>query len=146
MAPANTINVGTTPVDVPAVKAPTTRVWVDKALPAWPTFSTDWSDPTTLVIHYGLIDAGTLVAPASLVLADSDPIVLASVHVPPAGPPSTNEVLLASADQRGLASGASIDFVAHAVTLDSTTNWTPPFELPVQVYGNVVRPRARRDG
>jgi hypothetical protein len=49
-----------------------------------------------------------------------------------------HDVLLASADQRGLESAASVDFRSHVLTLDSTTTWAPPLELPVHVYGNVV--------
>ena len=77
-------------------------------------------------------------APAATTLADSDPIGLAGVHVPPMGPPKVDHVLLASADQRGVDSPAAVDFTGDTLTLDPTTHWQPALELPVKVYGNVL--------
>jgi hypothetical protein len=138
VVPSQTIKVGTNDVITPATKAPVTRLYADRTIPDPSAASADWSDPGKLVIHYGLIEAGTIVASASTVLSDSDPIVLTGVHVSPSGPPPVDAVLLAGADQRGVESDAAIDFTSNQLTLDSTTRWQPPLELPVQVWGNVV--------
>ena len=135
---AQTIKVGTTDVTTPATKVPTTRLYADAVVPRAGAADPAWSDPSKLVIHYGFVDAGALVGSAATVLAASHPIGLTGLHVPPAGPPAVNEVLLASADQRGVQSPAGVDFTAATLTLDSTTTWQPPLELPVEVYGNVL--------
>jgi hypothetical protein len=142
VVPAQTIKVGANDVTTPATRVPTTRLYADAVVPdpgdAAAAGNRDWDDPGKLVIHYGLVDAGTIMAPAATVLSESDPIGLAGLHVPPSGPPAVADVLLASADQRGVDSPASVDFTGATLTLDSTTSWQPPLELPVQVYGNVV--------
>jgi hypothetical protein len=138
VVPSQTIKVGADDVTTPATKAPVTRLYVDSVVPDPAAASPDWSDPGKLIIHYGLTEAGTLTASAGTVLADTDPIVLTGVHVPPSGPPQVGEVLLAGADQRGVESAAAIDFTSNQLTLDSTTKWQPALELPVQVYGNVL--------
>ena len=145
VVPARTITISSPPnttVSVPATTAPTTRVWADTLIPVsghgTASEDPDFSDSSKLVIHFGFVDGGRPVASASTVLRPTDSIVLAGVHVSPSGPPAVHDVLLASADQRGLESPASIDFVSRELTLDSTTTWAPPLELPVHVYGNVV--------
>jgi hypothetical protein len=139
---SQTIKVGTNDVTTPETRVPTTRLYVDAVIPdpadTAAAGDPDWSDPGKLVIHYGLVDAGTVMASAATVLADTDPIGLTGLHVPPSGPPKVSEVLLASADQRGVDSPASVDFVDGTLTLDPTTTWQPPLELPVSVYGNVL--------
>jgi len=142
VVPSQTIKVGTTSVTTPATRVPTTRLYADAWIPdpddTAAVGNSDWSDPGKLVIHYGLVDAGTVMASAATVLAPGDPIGLSGLHVPPFGPPLVKEVLLSSADQRGVESAAGVDFTAGKLTLDSTTTWQPPLELPVQVYGNVL--------
>jgi hypothetical protein len=135
---AQTIKVGTTNVTTPATKVPTTRLYADAVIPTAGASDPAWSDPSQLVVHYGFVDAGALIGSAATVLAAADAIGLTGLHVPPAGPPAVAEVLLASADQRGVQSPAGVDFTAATLTLDSTTTWQPPLELPVQVYGNVL--------
>ncbi len=143
VVPAQTIKVGTNDVTTPATRVPTTRLYADAVIPdpADPAAvgNSDWWDPGKLVIHYGLVDAGTVMAPAATSLADSDPIGLTGLHVPPSGPPTVDQVLLSSADQRGVDSHAGIDFTGATLTLDPTTAWQPLLELPVQVYGNVLQ-------
>jgi len=133
VVPEQTIKVGSDDVTTPATRVPTTRLSADATIP-----DPAWHDPGKLVIHYGLVDAGTIVAPATTTLADSHPISLAGLHVSPMGPPKVDRVLLASADQRGVDSPAAVDFAGESVTLDSTTHWQPTLELPVKVYGNVL--------
>jgi hypothetical protein len=142
VVPEQTITVGSNDVTTPATRVPATRIYADAFVPdpsdAAAAGNPDWSDPGKLVIHYGLVDAGTIVAPAATVLSDSDLIGLSGLHVPPSGPPAVANILLASADQRGVDSPASVDFTGATLTLDSTTAWQPPLALPVQVYGNVL--------
>lgn len=143
VVPAQTIKVGSNNVTTPATRIPTTRLFADAVIPdpTDPAAVNDlnWRMPGELVIHFGLVDAGTVVSPANTVLADSDPIELAGVHVSPAGPPKVTDVLLASADERGVDSPCSVDFTGATLTLDPTTAWHPPLELPVQAYGNVLQ-------
>ena len=145
VVPARTVTISSPPnttVTIPATTAPITRVWLDSLVPATghgtPGEDPAFGDPSTLIIHFGFVEGGRAVASASTVLRPGDPIVLSGVHVAPGGPPAIREVLLESADQRGLASAARIDFTSGELTLDSTTAWAPPLELPVHVHGNVV--------
>jgi len=145
VVPARTVTISSPPnttVTVPATTAPTTRVWLDSLVPdtghGTPGEDRDFGDPSRLIIHVGFVEGGRPVASASTVLRPGDPIVLSGVHVAPGGPPAVHDVLLASADQRGLDSAATVDFTSHELTLDSTTTWTPPLELPVHAHGNVV--------
>jgi len=143
VVPAQTIKVGTNDVTTPATRVPTTRLYADAVIPdptnAAAVGNSDWWTPGKLVIHYGLVDAGTIMAPAATSLSDSDPIGLTGLHVPPSGPPTVDQILLSSADQRGVDSHARVDFTGATLALDPTTVWQPPLELPVQVYGNVLQ-------
>ncbi len=143
VVPAQMIKVGDDEVTTPATRVPTTRLTADARIPdpadSAASGSSAWSDPGKLVIHYGLVDAGTIVVPAATTLTHSDPIGLSGVHVAPLGPPKIDQVLLASADQRGVDSPAAVDFTSGSLTLDSTTQWQPALELPVKVYGNVLQ-------
>jgi predicted phage baseplate assembly protein len=145
VVPSQTITVDGKDVTTPATKVPTTRLYTDAVVPGTDTFflgsagtTSPWSDLSLLTVNYGFVDAGVLVSPSATVLTDSDPIGLTLLHVPPSGPPAVHAVLLASADQRGVQSPAAVDFTAATLTLDSTTTWQPPLELPVTVYGNVL--------
>ncbi|WP_266182076.1 hypothetical protein [Dyella humicola] len=143
VVPAQTITVGSNNVTTPATRIPTTRLFADAVIPD-PTDpaavnDSNWATPGELAIHFGLVDAGTVMSPADTALADSTTIELTGVHVAPTGPPKVTDVLLASADQRGVDSPCSVDFAAATLTLDPTTTWDPPLELPVQVYGNVLQ-------
>jgi hypothetical protein len=94
--------------------------------------------PPQYTVHFGLIDVGGPTAAASTVLDSDDPIVLTGMHLSPLGSPAPTSFLLSSADERGLEVGASVSFATRHLTLNTGTLFSPPLELPVSVYGNVV--------
>jgi hypothetical protein len=140
VAPGATVGSGTSAVTLPAAKVQTTRLWLDTQVPDQrddnaPSFA----DPNQVVLHYAFAPAGTVVAAAKPTLGDGDPLALSGVPAAPVGAPEPSDFLLASADQRGLEVPGRLDLQTGLIAPAPTApRLSPPLELPVTVYANVV--------
>lgn len=134
VAPARTLTVAGSEVDIPAVKAPTTRVVISPALPTSGPFHT----ASRVTLHLDLIPCGRLVMPAAPVLTATDPIALDGIRPRTVAPAGSGHFLLASADERGADLTAILDVAGRRLIPAPPPDFAPPLELPVTAYGNVV--------
>ena len=117
-----------------------TRLTVSPALPA------GWASPVSkLTVHFGMVRAGSLTAPAKTRLGVDDLLPSAAfvmpVEPPTLEPPGT--VLLAGADGGGANLTASVSIAPDAGTGSLAPQQSaPPFatdlRTPVTVYGNLI--------
>ncbi|HEY0480557.1 MAG TPA: baseplate J/gp47 family protein [Kofleriaceae bacterium] len=134
VAPPQKLTVAGAEVDIPAVKAPTTRVTVSPVLPTSGPFHTAGQ----ITLHLDLLACGRLVVSAAPVLAAGDPIRLEAVRPRTVAPTGSRHFLLAGADQRGADLTAILDVAGRRLVPAPPPDFAPPLELPVTVYGNVV--------
>ena len=118
-----------------------TRLTLDSALPS------GWSDPVSgLTVHFGMVRAGSLTAPAKTRLGVDD-LRPSAAFVMPVEPPTLQPpgaVLLAGADGGGANLTASVFIAANAGTgaltpQQSAEPFATELRTPVQVFGNLIR-------
>lgn len=96
---------------------------------------------TDITIHYGFINAGTVVAPALTTvgpLAPRGQLQLAPPFEQPQDGRSGNRFLLEDKNNLGAEITGAIDFSTGIVTLDQTSALPQRMAVPVAMYGNVV--------
>ncbi|MFB3132599.1 MAG: hypothetical protein ACE10K_08785, partial [Rhodothermales bacterium] len=141
--PSGTITINNNTFVTPASEAPVTRLLLDQEINYFERMSlgaADWTndDRADLIVHYGMVGAGTVVAEPKTTLAASDPLTAAGPVEVPADGWDPSRFLFEDKNQQGLEIGGSLDFGAGMMTLDQGTSWTPSLAFPVEVYGNVV--------
>ena len=111
-----------------------------------PALPTNWASPVSkLTVHFGMVRAGSLTAPAKTRL-NIDDLLPGAAFVMPVEPPvlePAGTVLLAGADGSGanLSAGVSIDPDAGTGALtpqQSAAPFATDLRAPVTVYGNLV--------
>lgn len=142
VSPPATVGTGNAAVAVPGVSVPATRIRLDAGLNAPGrrlAGDADWTlaEAAEAVVSYGFLAAGKAAAPPASHLGPADALTLAApVEVPAGRPP--DRLLLADADSRATLVRAAVDLPSRTVAAAPATSWSPPFRLPVSVYGNVV--------
>lgn len=123
---------------------PVTRLLLDasvndatrKAGPSSPTWAA--SDAASILVHYRLIDAGTVTAAARTTLDETDPLALLPPVEEPSDGTSPTRLILQDLDGRAVDVGGTVDFSLRKILLDQGTAWDPELWLPVTAYGNIV--------
>jgi hypothetical protein len=113
----------------PAIKAGTTRITLDTALPFAASTSLQWT------VHHTMVDAATLAAPLKDTLAQGDPIGVPGLIDPPRVP--RTELLLEDVHGEAVASTGMLDAITHSATADTAPAWGRELWAPVQLFGNV---------
>jgi hypothetical protein len=114
----------------PAIKATTSRLTLDSALP----FAA--SEVAALSIHYAMSDGATLHAPLKDTLAVTDPIVVPGLIDPPRAP--VTDLALEDAHGEGVTTTGTLDAVAHTAAIADTPDWGLELAQPVLLFGNVM--------
>ena len=137
-----TITINGSTFEIPAVKFPLTRIILDASLNSRKEIgdTTDWDndDRSQIVVHYGMIDAGQIVADRQTTLRPDDPLKLESPLEEPLDGKSPGCFQMEDKNQTGLDVSGELDFMDRELNLDMGTSWDPPLVHPVQVYGNIV--------
>jgi hypothetical protein len=99
-----------------------------------------WSsaDAPAINVHFSLVDAATVVAPAFSTLIQGDPLPLTQPIDTPQNGKSPGRFQLEDKNGFGFGATGMVDFPAASLTLDATTPIPSPLAVPVNVYGNIV--------
>ncbi len=153
MRPASagtTVKINGTSFTTPGVSMPVTQIVLDvdinsgsRRLPGSPTW--DDNQSAMISVHYGLIEAGTLLALSRSLLTPKDTLTVpgapleATPPVPDGGAlPLTGAFLLEDKNGRGVQVGGSLNYTTGGLTLNQGAGWRPGLQLPVTLYGNAV--------
>lgn len=139
---ASTMVINGNSYTMPGVNLPVTQITLDADLndPGRRTSTATWTDShrAELIVHYGLVKAGTITVAAKTTLAPTDPLLVSGRPETPADGSSPSVFLLQDHNERGVAVDGSFDFPAGQLTLGMGETWTPPLDTPVTLYGNVM--------
>jgi len=131
----------------PKISVPITKITLDAPInkPSRKTrlgqTNLNRDDSNDITIHYGFINAGTVVAPALTTIGPlkQQGLQLAPPFEQPQDGKSGNRFLLEDKNNRGAETTGAIDFSTGVVTLDQTSTLPQSLAAPVSMYGNVAR-------
>lgn len=101
----------------------------------------DTTNSNDITVHYGFINAGTVVAPALTTvgpLGQRDQLQLAAPFEQPQDGKSGNRFLLEDKDNLGAEITGTIDFASGILTLAQTSRLSQSMTVPVEIYGNIA--------
>lgn len=131
------------PLAVPAVTALATRLVLDAAVndASRKGGNSDWDDDdaTAIVLHYGLVSAGTVTKAAQTEVAASDELAVDGRVETSVDSTTPTAFLVQDMDEQGYEVDAALDAGTGQLTLGQNAGWTTPLKLPVTLYGNLIR-------
>ena len=137
-----TVTINGSTFEIPAVKVPVTKIKLDASLnsrkESGDTADWDNDDQSRILVHYGMVDAGKVVADRQTKLRPNDTLKLEGPLEKPLDGKSPSLFQMEDKNQTGLEVGGELDFMDRELKLDMGTSWEPPLVHPVKVYGNIV--------
>lgn len=132
---------GTATIDIPAVKAPITRLTMKQTVQqsAWNS-----SDAAKMTLYYGFRPAATVVNESQAELGEQSSLAFdagrsGGLNPPPGNVSPSGRLLLQDKNDDGALVNGHVDYDSAEFTIDSSDHAAPVgLKIPIKAYGNVV--------
>lgn len=130
-------------ITTPAVMAPITQLRLDSTLSNASRSSTgstvEWTndDAANIVVHLGLVSAGSVTVEANSQVVSTEPFVVAGPLELPESPAPPSLFQMLDKNALGAEIGGTLDFTTGVLATDQGAGFSP-LAVPVSLYGNII--------